>query len=241
MKDLNSIKVANMLNSLIDNINEQNESLAEQQSVYDLEQQDILHLIENKKLTAPQASQVLKLLRNVRTKRRDVKSELSRYHALTSRLTNANSDLLTKKIELKENNIYYEFKTDVLKNILDIEKGHRMSCGTVVEIQQPYSIGVLEVKTTDTDVCKKISELDDADTELIDAVLEHPEGKRIIMTNNSTGAVTETKNFEKAVMVAIGHKSQNLKPSEFIKNVSGIMKAIKLGNDYLGYKWEVKQ
>ena len=47
-------------------------------------------------------------------------------------------------------------------------------------------------------------------------------------------------NFEKAVVRAIGGGAlTKLKPTDLIKNVSGAMKALKLGNDYLGYKWEV--
>ena len=254
MEELNAIKIVELLNNVVQDIKSKKEQLNSQLSEYDLQQQDILHFIENQKLNATQISKLIKMLKQIRSNRRDVKNELARYSALAIKLSNG-SNLLECKIETKPENEYYEFKTDVLNEYFGFSLGSKMYFGDTNKVDFTTSNinAIIPTPTLNENVAtpeyvrEQIEETintkveDDNDTNTIEAIMDHPEGKKIIITNIQTGKSVECKNFESAVMNAIGGSlASKLKPSELVKNVSGAMKAIKLGTEYLGFRWEVK-
>ena len=245
---MNSLEAFELLKTLIENVNEKTNSLTQQLSQYDLEQQDILHFIENKKLNAAQISKVFKLLKQIRENRRNTKNELSRYTSLASKMSNK-SNLLECKLELKPEEEFYELRTDVLNYDFGFASGSRMYFGEIIRMEEIKEIPAVKPLidshvATPAYVDAKIEEAlneDGSDENTLEAIMEHPEGKVIILTNISSGRVKNICNFEKAVMYALGNSAHKLQPAELVRAVSRAMKALKSGNKYLGYKWEIHQ
>ena len=249
---MDSLKAFEMLKTIIEDVNEKTNSLTQQLSQYDLEQQDILHFIENKKLNAVQMSKVFRLLKEIRESRRKTKNELSRYTSLASKLS-GKSNLLECKLELKPEDDFYELRTDVLNSDFGFAVGSKMYFGEAAKVIDKKEIFTAEPTTDDhiatpTYVTSKIEETlgekdsnnDNDDDCMIEAIMSHPEDQKIILTDMKTRVKIQCNSFEKAVVRAIGGgKLGSIKPTELIKNISGTMKAIKLGNEYLGYRWEV--
>ena len=238
---MNSLEAFELLRTLIEDVNEKTNALTQQLSLCDLEQQDILHFIENRKLNAAQMSKVFKLLKDIRENRRTTKQELSRYTSLASKMSKG-SNLLECKLELKPEEEFYELRTDVLNHDFGFTVGSKMYFGETSRVveKKDTSLEADMISTEKTSKCEADEQvLEDSDID-ISTIMSHPEGRKIILTDAKTGAKIQCTNFEKAVVRAIGGGAlTKLKPTDLIKNVSGAMKALKLGNDYLGYKWEV--
>ena len=233
--ELDAIKIVELLNEIVSDIKDKKEQLNIQLSQYDLQQQDILHFIENQKLNATQISKLVKMLKQIRFNRRNIKNELARYSTLAIKLSNG-SNLMESKIETKAENEYYEFKTDILNEDFGLSLGSKMYFGEVKKVE----FAKKNVSSSDEEHIEvsNDSEEDDDNNE-IEAILSHPEGRKIIMTHIQSGERSEAKNFEKACLRALGTRASGLKPTELVKNISGIMKAIKSGNAYLGFKFSV--
>lgn len=241
---MNSLQVVEMLNKIINDINEKIISLNDNLSEYDLQQQDILHYIENRKLNASQMSSVLKNLKNIRSKRRNIKNEIARYSTIVTKIKSG--CLLNNTLSLKKEATYYEVKTNILEN-LGFSMGSKMFFGEIAEICNKVEIENIEspnnenvcieadINTVSSNSCDTSND----DILEMESIFNHPEGKKVVLISKN-GSVSKAVNFEKAVTKAIGPGINKMKPSEIVKNVSGAMKAIKLGNEYLGYKWKVE-
>ena len=84
-------------------------------SKYDLEISDLLHYLENEKCDAVQMVLVAKKLKEIRIKRREVKTEIYQIQALNDRLKNER--------HLKSVGMHtYKYKTDAVKGISDRRK-----------------------------------------------------------------------------------------------------------------------
>lgn len=278
-----SIELVEYLNSITCYVNDTMKELSSEISLYDLQEQDILHFIENKGVGASNMSKLFKLIREVRGKRRKCKNEFMRLQSLSTKLRNKETCLLDTKFEIKDLPNYYDFKTNVLESIgfIGCNIGGRMCVddGSIKTIS--YSTvdtgteAIIGIKTDITHTTEehivmdrsyvdtKIDEVissdgvdcdsdDDKEETLcvddLDSIFNHPEGRCIIRTNPITGEVVKSKNLEAAVnkvlfsTKGVGNSVEDYvkKPSLLVKNISGIIKAIKMGNMYLGYKWEAK-
>jgi hypothetical protein len=67
---------------LFKNVNIRLEELQKQQSILDIQQQELLHYIENHKTNAIESCKLIKLLQQVRYQRRDVKNEADKIRSL---------------------------------------------------------------------------------------------------------------------------------------------------------------
>ena len=63
-------------------IDKRQKELSEQQSMWDIKQDEILHYIENHNLDAVKSCKAIKLLKQVRKERREVKNEIDVIHSL---------------------------------------------------------------------------------------------------------------------------------------------------------------
>lgn len=269
----NSLDLVERLNDIVSYVNSSMEDLSKNISLYDLQEQDILHFIENKSVGASNMSKLIKLIKSVRNERRKCKFEYMRLQSLSAKLRNKDTCILDTKFEIKELPNYYDFKTNILESIgfVGCNPGGRMYVddGSIKTISySALTSDMCEVSDLKTDstpttedtlvrdrtyVDGKIDEtllLEETNSDVdddndMDFVFEHPEGRKIIITNINTGEEMVCKNFESAVnrvlfsTKGIGH-DYSKSPNLLVKNVSGIMKAIKSGNIYLGFKWEVK-
>lgn len=69
------------------NIDKEIENISNELSQVDLEQQDVLHYIENNSLKAGEYARIGKLLKNIRIRRREIKNDLERLIAVREKLT----------------------------------------------------------------------------------------------------------------------------------------------------------
>ena len=92
----------------------------------DLEQQDILHYIENNNLNASGYAKVGKLLKEVRIKRRNIKNDLDRLNAIRDNLTRKyNNKFIEKDIigaikgieAVEKRKGKYNNRTDILEKL----------------------------------------------------------------------------------------------------------------------------
>ena len=85
-------------------IDKEIDNIVQELSNVDLEQQDILHYIENNNLNASGYAKVGKLLKEVRIKRRNIKNDLDKLNSIRDNLTRKyNNKFIEKDIErLKE-------------------------------------------------------------------------------------------------------------------------------------------
>ena len=219
---MNVTELTNNFSKLLAEAKEKKEQLPVQLSYYDMQQQDLLHYIENNKLNASKQSQIFKLLKEIREKRRLIKQELAQIFLLEKQLTGIDAELT-----FVEESTTYSVRTDILFSLAGLKSGDKMMIAKDPEV-------ISEDITTDkTIILKEIAESD------IESIMSHPEGRRIKIKNIGSEEITICKNFEEVAMKVLKSKLCNVKPKELIKNVSGIMKAIKLGNSYLGYTYEI--
>lgn len=69
------------------NIDKEIENISNELSKVDLEQQDVLHYIENNNLKAGEYAKIGKLLKNIRIRRREIKNDLDKLIAVRENLT----------------------------------------------------------------------------------------------------------------------------------------------------------
>lgn len=116
-----------MLN-FFQNINKQIKEIENELSKKDLEQQDILHYIENNTLNAGGYAKAGKLLKEVRADRRNIKDDLEKAYCIRDTLTNKyNNKLITGDIintlkglsTIKKRNTTYVNRTNILDRLED--------------------------------------------------------------------------------------------------------------------------
>ena len=113
VSDLKGKEWVDKYNNLFeDMINRRNE-LSKLLSNYDLQEQDILHYIEMKKCDAITSAKLMKKLKEVTCARRVVKEEYCSLNSLTTNL----------KRNKYKNNQEYTFKTNVIIDLLEEDKG----------------------------------------------------------------------------------------------------------------------
>ena len=101
-------------------------NIAEELSNVDLEQQDVLHYIENNNLNAGGYAKVGKLLKNIRLRRRDIKNDLDILNAVRDNLTRKYNNKFIekdisgalKRIEVTKNRKgKYNNRTNILEQL----------------------------------------------------------------------------------------------------------------------------
>lgn len=101
------------------------EEIIQELSVVDLEQQDILHYIENNNLNAGGYARAGKLLKDVRKRRREIKTDLEKMSSIRDNLTRKYNDKFIvndlnktlKGIEIIKNKTRYINKTNILEQL----------------------------------------------------------------------------------------------------------------------------
>lgn len=212
----------NNVNNLLEEIRQKRTELPIQLSYYDLQEQDILHYIENNKLNAAKQSKIFKVLKEIREKRRLIKQEYSQILMIEKQLTSVDTILTIREEETE-----YQVRTNILIDFIGLKSGDKMQISE-------KSDALCEIAKTETSsiVAK---DRDDG----IEMIEFHPEGRRIRIQDINSNEIIICDNFEDAAFKVLKNKLGSTKPKELIKNISGIMKAIKLGNPYLGYKYEI--
>lgn len=116
--------------SILNEIDEYDSSLNNKLSTYDLKQADLLHYIENNKLTTAECYRVVKEIKNIREHRRKVKNDmeiLSKYNQQKARLNSKdNRQLLIAELHkrVKQQGVRYNnkgYSNEELKRILGKE------------------------------------------------------------------------------------------------------------------------
>lgn len=123
---MEEITLDNFLKSMLaffQNVDKQIESIAKELSQVDLEQQDILHYIENNTLRAGEYAKFGKLLKNIRIRRREIKTDLEILCAVRDNLTRKyNNKFIEKDIigaikgieAIRKRKAKYTNKTNIL-------------------------------------------------------------------------------------------------------------------------------
>lgn len=123
---MEEITLDNFLKSMLvffQNIDKQIEDAAKELSQVDLEQQDILHYIENNTLRAGEYAKFGKLLKNIRIRRREIKTDLEILCAVRDNLTRKyNNKFIEKDIigaikgieAIRKRKAKYTNKTNIL-------------------------------------------------------------------------------------------------------------------------------
>lgn|SRR5574344_454600 len=113
VSDLKGKEWVDKYNNLFEDMTNRRNELSKLLSNYDLQEQDILHYIEMKKCDAIMSAKLMKKLKEVTCARRVVKEEYCSLNSLTTNL---------KKNKYK-NNQEYTFKTNVIIDLLEEDKG----------------------------------------------------------------------------------------------------------------------
>ena len=127
------MKVEDLLNyilSFLQNTKKEEEKVADELRIKELEQQDLLHELEFSKLNACEMAQITKQLIQVRKERRTIKNDLEKMRLLrrfTERQNakNLNGEITTLLHELKKvKNVqkYGKYQPRILKNLKCSEK-----------------------------------------------------------------------------------------------------------------------
>lgn len=123
---MEEITLDNFLKSMLvffQDIDKQIEDAAKELSQVDLEQQDILHYIENNTLRAGEYAKFGKLLKNIRIRRREIKTDLEILCAIRDNLTRKyNNKFIEKDIigaikgieAIRKRKAKYTNKTNIL-------------------------------------------------------------------------------------------------------------------------------
>ena len=96
-------------NHIIKKANKRQAELIKLQSMYDSQQDDILHYLEMMKCDAIKSSKLMKALKEIRAKRRLVKEELGAVNSIT---------MLAKQSKYV-NNDTYTYKTNIIVELLE--------------------------------------------------------------------------------------------------------------------------
>ena len=108
-EELNGSTWIDEYNHIIKKATKRKEELNKLQSLYDSQQDDILHYLEMMKCDAIKSSKLMKALKEIRAKRRLVKEELGAVNSITS---------LAKQSKYV-NNDTYTYKTNVIVELFE--------------------------------------------------------------------------------------------------------------------------
>lgn len=213
-------ELVNSLNLLLAELQSKSDSLPSKMSYYDAQQQDLLHYVENSKLSASQMSQLIKKLREIRECRREVKDE---YAALCHIL----SKIPANQIQLPALSTSYEVRTDALE-FLGLERKQKMDLPERAEKNSRVPEEVPEFTPEETIA-------DDVDD--IEALKD---GKKVRVTNVANGTSVTCNHFETACWHVFAAQKKNTKClcKEHITNMVGIARALRLGHEYMGYRFQ---
>lgn len=106
-------------------IDKEIENISEELSNVDLEQQDILHYIENNNLNAGSYAKVGKLLKDVRKRRRDIKNDFEKLQSIRDNFARKYNDKFIandiskalKGVEMLKNKTTYINRTKILEKL----------------------------------------------------------------------------------------------------------------------------
>ena len=215
---MNMNEIVNSLNLLFSELQSKADSLPNKLSYYDAQQQDLLHYVENSKLSASQMSQLIKKLREVRECRREVKDE---YAALCHVLTK----ISTGQIQLPALSTKYEVRTDALE-FLGLGRSQKMD---------------LPERAAKNLVPDSIPDFTEEAVENVDEVFELQDVKKVKVTHVANGTSVVCNHFEAACWHVLASQKKHMRCfcKEHIANMVGLAKALKNGTEYLGYtlKW----
>ena len=113
VSDLKGKEWVDKYNNLFEDMTKRRNELSKLLSNYDLQEQDILHYIEMKKCDAITSAKLMKKLKEVTCARRVVKEEYCSLNSLTTNL----------KRNKYKNNQEYTFKTNIIIDLLEEDKG----------------------------------------------------------------------------------------------------------------------
>lgn len=123
---LNVEELLKYMHKFFTSIDQEINEIAQELSNVDLEQQDILHYIENNNLNAGGYAKIGKLLKEIRLKRRNIKNDLDKLNAIRDNLTRKyNNKFIEKDIvgaikgieALEKRKGKYNNRTDILKRL----------------------------------------------------------------------------------------------------------------------------
>lgn len=109
-------KILDSFNTLLEQTTIYQQSLTKELSDLDLEKSDILHFVELEKFNITKGFKIVRRLRNILKRRRDVKNELVKMQQVQSKITE-NKVILNKKLAKVEDKKYYTYKTDILSDL----------------------------------------------------------------------------------------------------------------------------
>ena len=232
---MNSIDIIKELNSIVNDVNEKIENLPEMQRLCDLQQQDILHFIEGKKLNATQMSRIIRLLKRTRRNRREYKNELSLCVGIKQKLSND----LTSGIDVENIDTYYEFKTDVLKDF-GFDIGDRLVFEHSNKL--PNTIETCDCVNTTASMVDNNQDTSISSKDIIDDVLaSYNDFRRIKITKVCDNSTIIVGGISKAINIIMQERYGKIKLSEFTTNVLGIIDALQNRKMYLGYSIEYEE
>ena len=107
-----------MKKQFIRDLTTRHKELFKQLSLYDNQEQDLLHFIENEKYDAVAMVKVAKQLKETRLARRAIKIELEQIQSMRDQLLQKNHEKFAEKS--------YVYKTDVLSDITHRTKGMKV-------------------------------------------------------------------------------------------------------------------
>lgn len=110
------------LNLLIGEMQCRHKTLNAELSDFDKQQKDILHIVECGKYSASEGATMLKTLKNLRRRRREIKDELRELNIIMSKMS---SGLLPKIEPIKKNNTYV-LKSNILASIIGKGKDEKI-------------------------------------------------------------------------------------------------------------------
>ena len=109
-------KILDNFNLLLEQTVTYQQDLTKELSNLDLEKSDILHYIELEKFNMSKGFKILRKLRSILKRRREVKNNLIKMQQVQSKITE-NKVILNKKLANVEDRKYYTYKTDVLSDL----------------------------------------------------------------------------------------------------------------------------
>lgn len=109
------VHVTQMRQDFLKDLAKRNKELREQLSQYDMEEQDLLHFIENEKYDAVTMVKVTKLLKENRLARRQIKVELEQLQSVRDAIAHRKLQKFAEKS--------YTYRTDVLSSTVQRTKG----------------------------------------------------------------------------------------------------------------------
>jgi hypothetical protein len=113
------------MHNFFTSIDKEIENISEELSNADLEQQDILHYIENNNLNAGSYAKVGKLLKEVRKRRRNIKNDFEKLQSIRDNFARKYNDKFIandisktlKNIEVLKNKTLYINRTNILEKL----------------------------------------------------------------------------------------------------------------------------